>query len=327
MSDHLPNQLLTEIFLRLPLESLVCSTKSQEHFTIRNDNESFSKQFDQLEFPYKIPYGDLKVVGVCRGLVCLYLEEFSSIVGVVLWNLSIRKWRPVPIEPEPGMFVLGFGVCDVTNDHKLVKLECLEDSESNFKVAPLVKVYSLSTGSWRDVSTTAPSCYMYLEKGSQVFVFGSVHWIAYHRNGEEGITRNLVVSFHMGNEVFHELMLPDYLATESFNDLNITVLGDSLAVLKYTASTRMESCSVWVMKEYGVLKSCTKLLTFRLQQRWRTVGFRKDGQVYLPGKPSFAHRRKQYHPQKVFQISVQLEQQKRNNVKTTKRTRAIERKS
>lgn len=318
MLNHIPRELLIQIFIRIPIESLVCLTgvckswhalitnpefvtmhynytkntrrnksffiryfdmkESQEHFTIRNDDYSFSKRFDQLEFPYKIPYGELNVVGICHGLVCLYVKDFGNIVSVILWNPSIRKWRQVPIEPRK--FVLGFGVCDVTNDHKLVKL-VHEIDDSECKVPPLVTVYSLRADSWRDVSATAPSCYIDLEKWSQVFFNGSVHWIAYHGHAEEGGIRKLVASCHMGNEVFHESMLPDCLATQHLTDLNITVLEDSLAVLEYNMRI-VESCCIWVMKEYGVAESWTKLLSFRLGHSWSTLGFRKDGQFIFP---------------------------------------------
>lgn len=149
--------------------------------------------------------------------------------------------------------------------------------------------------------------------------------------GKRG-TRNLVVSFHMSNEVFHELMLPDSLPTEHLTNLKITVLGYSLAVLKYTNVLIVESCCLWVMKEYGVAESWTKLLSFRLEQSWSTLGFRKDGRFVFPYRDIglvsynpetdkmnnlgiighimistfYIGRRTQYCPQKVFQIFVQL---------------------
>lgn len=196
---------------------------------------------------------------------------------IILWNPSIRKLLTIPVKPN---LILGFGVCNVTNDHKVVKVVYLEDS-FNLTVPPQVEVYSLSTGSWRSVSATAPSCYMSRATWSQVFVFGSVHWIAsYDENGGQG--RNLVVSFDMGNEVFRELMFPDSLANVYMPRLCITVLGDSFAALYCSEISGQEFCCVWVMKEYGVAESWTKLFTVSNSQRLRTLGFRKDGQVILP---------------------------------------------
>lgn len=324
MSDYIPQELLVEILVKLPVESLVRFTvvckswysiitdpkfittqcdytnsnqdnkplllrfydrvEKEENYTIRCDDETFSDQFTRIEFPFKSPLGYFRIVGICNGLVCLSDDLFGDTERVILWNPSIRKSvdLQMPVRPKyPHMFVLGFGVCPVTNDHKVVRVVYLKDSSLNFTVPPELQVYSLSIGSWRDVNASAPSCYMVEYTWSQVFVFGAVHWLAYRKQGESG-SRNLIVSFHMGDEVFHEVMLPNSLANDIVYDMSVSLLGDSLTALKYNKETGQESCCVWVMRDYGVAESWTKLYNISIPERLtRTIGFRKDGEVIL----------------------------------------------
>lgn len=323
MSDYIPQELLHEILIKLPVESLVRFTgvnKSwyslitdpkfitnhlnstnldldkrplllrfydrvvkEENYTIRCDNDTFSEQFTRVEFPFKSQLGYFRIVGICNGLVCLSDDLFGDTERVIIWNPAIRKSvdLEMPVRPRyPHMFVLGFGVCPVMNDYKVVRVVYVRDSSFKFKVPPEVQVYSLSTGSWRNVNAGAPSCYMVEYTWSQVFVFGSVHWVAFRKLGDSG-SCNLIISFHMGDEVFREVMLPDSLANDYVYDMSVSTLGDSLAALKYNKETGQESCCVWVMGEYGVAESWTKLYTITVPGLTRTICFRKDGEVIL----------------------------------------------
>lgn len=323
MSDYIPQELLHEILIKLPVESLVRFTgvnKSwyslitdpkfiinhlnynnldqdktplllrfydrvvkEENYTIRCDDRTFSEQFTRIEFPFKSPLGYFRIVGICNGLVCLSDDLFGDMERVILWNPAIRKSvdLEMPVRPKyPHMFVLGFGVCSLMNDYKVVRVVYVKDSSFQFTAPPEVQVYSLSTGSWRVVDAGAPSCYMVEYTWSQVFVFGSVHWVAFRKLGDSG-SRNLIVSFHMGDEVFHEVILPDSLANDIVYDMSVSVVGDSLAALKYNKEAGQESCCVWVMREYRVAESWTKLYTISVPGLTRTVAFRKDGQVIL----------------------------------------------
>lgn len=77
-------------------------------------------------------------------------------------------------------------------------------------------------------------------------------------------------------------MLPDSLANDIVCDLSVTVLRDFLGALKNHKEIGRKSCCVWVMKEYGVAESWTKLYTISIPERLtRTIGFRKDGEVLL----------------------------------------------
>nr|XP_017245830.1 PREDICTED: F-box protein CPR30-like [Daucus carota subsp. sativus] len=215
------------------------------------------------------------IFGSCRGLVCL-----ESSGSISLWNPSIRK--SLIISAKPRNYVLGFGVCNVTNDHKVVKLVYKQNISSRCMVQPEVEIYSLSTRSWRSVSDPAPSNHLVRDFwGYQCFAFGSVHWIASDVN-REGDKYNLVVSFDMSKEVFNKLMFPNSIANYT-RKLSITVLGDSLAALEFMNWKRgQRSYCVSVMKEYGVSESWTKLFTVKIPYWLENVTFREDGRIILP---------------------------------------------
>lgn len=100
----------------------------------------------------------------------------------------------------------------------------------------------------------------------------------------EGNKYNLVVSFDMSKEVFNKLMFPNSIANHT-HKLSITMLGDSLAVLEFMYWERgHRSYCVWIMKEYGVSESWTKLFTVNIPYWLWNVAFREDGRIILPLK-------------------------------------------
>lgn len=160
MSSHyIPCELLVEIFIRLPVESLARFTIACKSWYVLITDPKFINLHanyatsSQRDISYLIRYYDMNerkcmfqlrdttfsirsnmvqldnrifsernyskefciIFGSCRGLVCLESSESIS-----LWNPSIRKSLIICAKPQN--YVLGFGVCNVTNDHKVVKL-------------------------------------------------------------------------------------------------------------------------------------------------------------------------------------------------------------
>ena len=112
------------------------------------------------------------------------------------------------------------------------------------------------------------------------FVNGAVHWVVY----DEGVASghlNLIVSFNMGAEAFSEMMLPPFLASELRSHFSITSYEESLDVV-CGGCIGVDSCSIWVMKEYRVAESWTKLFSIDITGMWDNVlGFRKNGEVLI----------------------------------------------
>ncbi|KAL7615355.1 hypothetical protein Lser_V15G05092 [Lactuca serriola] len=105
------------------------------------------------------------IVSSDHGLLCLYGFHWGpgnshrnlNYSSTVLWNPSVRKSIVVDM---PYMLCsgeetrVGFGVCPITNDPKIVEITELcfwVDKESEINKPWKVKVYTLSSGTWRNV--------------------------------------------------------------------------------------------------------------------------------------------------------------------------------
>jgi F-box interacting protein len=323
MSDYIPQELLDDILVRLPAKSLlrftaVCkswyslitnptfiishrnrtnsqtllvrdydNTHKKERYTLRRDDDTFGEPYLEFEFPFETAIGFFRIVGSCCGMLCLTDDLFGLMKSAVLWNPSIRKSVVIqmPDKPQlPHFIVLGFGVCPVSNDTKIVRIVYLKKVwHDHDHAGPLeVQIYSLATGEWRNVTSKAPPYCMLEFIWSQVFLNGIVHWIAYDEVAEHRLP-SLVVSFDLSEETFDEIMLPVELRGVDARRLLISVIGESLAVFHWNTET--QSCCIWVMKEYKIFESWTKLFSIDISGLSdKKIRFRKNGEVLLVTK-------------------------------------------
>ncbi|KAI8527195.1 hypothetical protein RHMOL_Rhmol12G0057000 [Rhododendron molle] len=93
--------------------------------------------------------------------------------------------------------------------------------------------------------------------------------------------RDSIVSFDMSAETFSVLRLPPTLVNQESCSLSLKVFQGSLAVL-CDRERDNGACCMWVMKEYGVPESWTKLFRFKLDLPVilkGELGFWKHGEV------------------------------------------------
>lgn len=129
----------------------------------------------------------------------------------------------------------------------------------------IVVVFALSVGDWREIDVDLPQNWVIEHFWTQASVNGKVHWVAYSLNEEkENGKENLIVVFDLSNEAFEELLLPDALAVECPINMCTSVCEDSIAVLNYDKCVGTGSCSIWLMKAYGDVKSWSKMYTVDL---------------------------------------------------------------
>ncbi|GAU17369.1 hypothetical protein TSUD_232450 [Trifolium subterraneum] len=180
----LPFELIREILWRLPVKSLVkfksvckswnflisdpkfikkhlCMSTMHPHLILNfmGLSNEFHMVYDlcsflttggmqrEIEYPLNRAHSLIRLVGSCKGMLCLIHEEFS-----VLWNPSIRKYKIFPScensRQEEGKSVYGFGYDHLTDNYKVVSMfmyQCY--STSIYKTE--VKVHTLGTDSWR----------------------------------------------------------------------------------------------------------------------------------------------------------------------------------
>ncbi|KAI3435465.1 uncharacterized protein J3R85_006074 [Psidium guajava] len=242
--------------------------------------------------PFATPRNRYAFVGSYNGLICVE-EMYSKHKAAYLWNIFTRKHKAVQrSDPEHQFFymgtshiVLGFGFDARSNDYKIVRILYLSDSKYRFVsgIKPRVEIYSLGADSWRSLECEVPAFCGYRPA---VFLNGNLHWSAFEFDDlrDEGGHR-LIVSFDIAGEVFDEMALPE----EIFHDYldgsfaSVAALNDLLAVVGVVHPEPQSICSVWVMREYGMPESWTKLYTFEGCGLVITAvdGFTRNGELLL----------------------------------------------
>jgi F-box interacting protein len=212
---------------------------------------------------FEIP--SLDIVDFCNGMFCLRNYEDDILY---LWNPRIRKFKMVLATPHftdlsSARVAYGFGYHSQNNDFKILRIVVLES-----KVPPVAEadVYTLSTDSWRRVIISLESepniGYIDLIDVPVVspfllFVNGALHSIAFSGDYK------FILSFDVNDETFRPIMLPqnylDGIISPTYDFL--VVFKGSLAVFVYGIDPvkRRLIGYIWMMREYGVVESWTKI--------------------------------------------------------------------
>ncbi|XP_026424668.1 F-box protein CPR1-like [Papaver somniferum] len=212
-----------------------------------SESKSSDDAFLKMDFPYNSSRHETGLKGSCNGLVygCNYKMKFYF-----LWNPATTEYKRLPHwdKSEDAYFnrlgdFYGFGYDYKTDDYKLVTIHInIEDI--------LVQLYSLKSNSWKSFETIGHGLGCF--KPSGVLCNGALHWFG-DMIGEmtPGI---IVVSVDISDEKFQELQLPMTLPPTQYK-INMAVLEGCLCVL----ANFEETFEVWVMSDYGVTDSWTKL--------------------------------------------------------------------
>ena len=108
---------------------------------------------------------------------------------------------------------------------------------------------------------------------------------------------SFVLSFDLGDEVFCVISVPNgkFNAGDS---VHTSVFGGSLSLLCHDTRKHTVSCSIWVMKEYGVVDSWTKQFTVDLNGGIeRVLGLRENGHILVGAKVGFDWELSSYDPE------------------------------
>lgn len=286
---RLPPEILTDILFRLPVKSLLrfrCVSKTwhalidspvfiKSHLKksidtdtnlsliINNKGSIYSVDFDtldgaavldgaeELNHPLKHLKQCIFVLGSCNGL--LFLSTHGG--DFWLWNPSTRKQHCLPESPadecpdylNSDFILYRFGYDHVNDDYKVVKISQFA-SPLGFSTNE-VKVYSLKTNSWKKIRGFPYYIFFNIPWGE--FVSGALHWVGSQTMFD---TCDLIVAFDLGVEEYRLVPLP------TDEDLSLDYLGvleDCLCL----CSSDDDCFDVWVMKDYGVKESWTKLFS------------------------------------------------------------------
>ncbi|KAF2293402.1 hypothetical protein GH714_001303 [Hevea brasiliensis] len=273
MFDHLPQELLAEILSRLPVKSiLICRCVSKTWYSLITDPSFIAHHLkktaarnsgllffgyvtEELDFPFK-PYA--------RYL--LYPDESFPANHVEELDCPLKGLKVLYkiVGSCNGVFCLSYG------RYNRVVLW-------NPSVRKIVKI------PWPNVTLNSHG----LHKDSLGFGFDSsaddykLVRIVYLPAPDKTGVWYAIVSFSLGEEVFGEMEVPDCLV-EKYPIIDVAVSDGSLLLVVVTKLTEEGCFSVWMMKEYGVPGSWTKLFNISgLERIQRLVAFRQSGEVLL----------------------------------------------
>ncbi|XAR54781.1 hypothetical protein NMG60_11030078 [Bertholletia excelsa] len=226
---------------------------------------------------------DTELWGSCNGLLCLS----NALDTVVLWNPSTRKSRKLPyasIEFQNQARyqknrVYGFGYDSVSDDYKVVRIvvfKGMDDDSFHYEV----KVYSLKTNLWHRVKEFPH--YPNVKRTGGVIAGGALHWVV--TETPEFRKGGLIVAFDLSSEEYRLVRQPEYSDMNFY--MNVESLGGCLTVLCNYYLSRVD---IWVMKEYDVKESWTKLISMvqpavirSLQYQYvRPIAYSKSGKEVL----------------------------------------------
>ncbi|KAL7179487.1 hypothetical protein ACSBR1_042807 [Camellia fascicularis] len=109
---------------------------------------------------------------------------------------------------------------------------------------------------------------------------GAVHFAANMKKSNDP----LILSFDLCDEVFQTMMLPDGIVGPR-TEVRASVFGGLLSLLCYKDSAVYKSCSIWIMKKYGVVDSLYKQFTIDLSRGiTQVLGIWNYGHILLETK-------------------------------------------
>ncbi|XP_055811990.1 F-box/kelch-repeat protein At3g23880-like [Solanum dulcamara] len=290
--SSLPDDIIIEILLRLPVKSLLklsCVSKSllsllstphfintQIKFSVKQSKnvnlrlvivasvsglvgkmcsvyslicENSSVNVAKIDYPLKPPFGSAKFLGSCNGLICLTPMSFK----LMLWNPSTGKHKEFQdsfVKWAVNCYIrYGFGYDSVNDDYKVVKIFSFSRNEGKFENR--VKIYSLKDDSWK-MGEGFYSGYVNAQSG--MFLNGSLHWEVSHCRDSVGSSE--IMTLDLSTETYGVMALPD--CGNKNTSWMLSVLGGCLVACCNYYPDRTD---MWVMKEYGVEKSWTKMVS------------------------------------------------------------------
>ncbi|XP_006349814.1 F-box/kelch-repeat protein At3g06240-like [Solanum tuberosum] len=286
---YLPQELLINIFCRLPAKSIgqlrcvsnplnsLLSNKQflKSHFTRIHFQEpeklillSNSHSFHTITFKNNGVFSNsinfqqtpsdqfVDICGSCNGLV-LILNKDDTIVVINPITLDFKKIpnSPFALDPVGSFSMYGFGYDYVNDDYKIVVISRYDhDNEYEPDVLDMfMDIYSLKVGSWKRIKSS-PYDHAVPELASGVFVNGALHWLASKKPDYVSV----IGAFVLSDEEFVEVPAPKSLDKGKFVFNKLVVVKGCLCMVVDNLEGYGNRIDVWMMKEYGVEESWTK---------------------------------------------------------------------
>lgn len=212
----------------------------------------------ELGYPFKDLATGVNIEGSCRGLLCISKETYPF--TIIFYNPTTQTHKTLPSMPIKSPFRyygdnglanyhLGFGYDPKSEDYKCVMILLrLVDQLGSFKSQ--VKVYSLRADSWTRGAQDVPY-FFHCRNTNSAHLGGIVHW---YIEDDDAIPLQ-IVSYNLGDESFGSVPLPNNVGDRPHRDTHLGVVDECLCL----TVNYVDDCDVWIMKEYGVLESWTRV--------------------------------------------------------------------
>ncbi|XP_071724016.1 F-box protein CPR1-like [Rutidosis leptorrhynchoides] len=334
MSIMLPRELITEILSRLPVKSLHrfrCVSKPfRNEIDSRNFvnyhlsqllNTNLSHVFNDLDIINTFELeslddnpmtreSDISIdpLGFCNGL--LYFLPTTSLYQktpkIVLFNPTTREHR---ILHDSGLkkkfhrinYCYGFGYGSVTEDYKVVMICSSNKRLINRSNKILIMLYSFKLSCWMIVENDYIPFSFWVQHNSAPFISSNIHFRVTPKSIINTTMNHMAIAgFDLADEQFNFVPLPMISGETRFN---MAVLRGCLCVTSSWCGTINHD--IWILKEYEVNQSWTKLLSIRLisanvpRGSWETncpafipIAYSKNGDRVLLKfcRPSYGRR-------------------------------------
>ncbi|KAK4259324.1 hypothetical protein QN277_005666 [Acacia crassicarpa] len=183
------------------------------------------------------------LVGSSNGLLCVKLgyEEYYPLTSFLLLNPATREVRKVPkLTNDHGCFCRvesGFGYNHVVRDYKIVTIHrVMCRNRYDLACVDVVEVFSLRTGSWKEVEFGIIRSIDLHSKS--VTVNGAMFWLGWDCRDLRGV----IVSFDLKTEVFTLISIP---SSTSIYHYNFGVYENKVMCLPYN----VHEYELWVLEE------------------------------------------------------------------------------
>ncbi|KAG8656044.1 hypothetical protein MANES_04G093401v8, partial [Manihot esculenta] len=261
-----------------------------------------------MSIPQEIPYprdiidkcSFIDIVGsCCNGLICLrdvyffknLLDPWRSIYAyqsnIILWNPTTSETKMLPqsnlLHPPRTFISLGiveFGFDKRASDYKVLRIFCYLNPPDQ-SIDYIAEIYSLRDDSWRKIDFCLKDWRLLCYKYDRIYYYyhrghtganGVFHWWARDSNRNYAI-----VSFDLSTEVIKTTALPEGIGYSCYRTL--FSLNDYVAFPHRNDDNQVE---LWVLLEYGVKESWTKLYTIPcLGDLCQPVGFSSNGELFF----------------------------------------------
>jgi F-box interacting protein len=235
---------------------------------------------------------------------------------VILCNPAIQEYKLLPSSPYlpnsdgPNSSIdyrfiqaLGFGYDPNLNEYKLVDFGFTEPEyattpdELNIYLPPKAAVYTLGTDSWREINTDSleTETTILWPEYFQMHFKEMCYWLGREQHNEidvldvdyEEFIRNVIIMFDTGDELFHDMMLPDsFYDPSKFNSVvRLLVWNQSIALvgMQRFAGNDDIRFGIWVMDEFG---AWTKHTTFENINSLigKSLAFLKSNEIIMSGE-------------------------------------------